>query len=402
MITEQGNSLLEIRRKNRVLIKNSIFRKNIALRTDIAKEFNLTLPTITNCIKEMIEEGILEEDNPPEDYSSKSMGRKPKPVSFRRDAGYAIGIEAGPYNTRAVLINLKGEVLESITDQVAPKSYRLMLMQIVNIIQHLMKRIPDKNRLIGIGYGIPGFTDANRGIILSNFREDWNRRSVAEDLSNAVGYPVCLDNNVRFRAIGYEMMQKDVHMGMFAYLFISRGIACPVFYENALLSGGNTGAGELGQTIIFRKADGDIEQDMTVDDLASEKAITRMCIKEMEQGKLKALKKRMDDGEPLSMRTILDLQINGDAEIDKIIDSCIQYEGIAMANVVNLLNPRQIVVDAFLMSYMKNQERLVNYARKYFYGINEKDVSIIFHNYDSYDGAKGAALGTIQKLFLNS
>ena len=402
MITEQGNSLLETRRKNRVLIKNSIFRKNVALRTDIARELNLTLPTITNSVKEMIEEGILEEDTPTEDLAVRSMGRKPKPVSFRRDAGYAIGIEAGPYNTRAVLINLRGEVLESITDQLASESYQLMLLQLQSLIAHLRKRIPDPEKLIGIGCGIPGFMDANRGIVLSNYREDWNGKNVAEDLSKIFGCPVCLDNNVRFRAIGYEMMQKDFRAGMFAYLFISRGVACPVFYGNDLLSGENTGAGELGQTILLHQVDGQETKDLTVDDIASEKAIQNQCEEEMRKGHLKALQERMKAGEPLGMRTILDLQMKGDPEIDRIIDRCIRYDGIATANVVNLLNPNLIVVDAFLMSNQKNRDRLVNYARKYFYGINEKDVTITFHSYDSYDGARGAALGSIQKLFLNS
>ena len=121
-----------------------------------------------------------------------------------------------------------------------------------------------------------------------------------------------------------------------------------------------------------------------------------------EKGHLQALQERMKAGEPLGMRTILDLQMKGDPEIDSIIDRCIRYEGIATANVVNLLNPNLIVVDAFLMSNQKNRDRLVRYARKYFYGINEKDVTITFHSYDSYDGARGAALGSIQKLFLNS
>ena len=101
------------------------------------------------------------------------------------------------------------------------------------------------------------------------------------------------------------------------------------------------------------------------------------------------------------MRLILELQMGGDQEIDALIDSCIHGQALAMANVVNLLNPNAVVVDAYMMTWKTNRERLVAYAREHFFGMNEKDVEIRFREYDSYDGALGAALGCIQKNFLN-
>ena len=61
MASKKGNSLLETRRRNRVLIKNMIFRMENARRTAIAEELGLTLPTITTSVNEMLTEGILEE-----------------------------------------------------------------------------------------------------------------------------------------------------------------------------------------------------------------------------------------------------------------------------------------------------------------------------------------------------
>lgn len=400
MISEKGNSLAETRRKNRVLIKNLIFRKKNALRPEMAKELGLTLPTITTSVNEMIEEGILETIKCPDNASSKGSGRKAQPVAFRSDAFYSIGIELGPYRTRAVLINPRGENIECVTEDPAQESYRRMLDQAVELVNHLKKHVDTPSKLIGIGLGVPGFLDTGRGEILSNFRKDWNEKPVVKDLSDATGIPVCLDNNVRFRATGYEMMQKDKSLQMFAYMFISRGIACPVFAGNSLLTGGNTGAGELGQTILLSEAETE-GRTYTVDDLASEQAVFRICREELEKGKLPALQKRLDAGDHLNMRIVLELQEQGDEEINRIMDRVIRYQGIALANVVNLLNPRTVVVDAFLMSYEKNRNALRSYAKKYFYGLNDQDINIVFHDYDSYDGARGAALGTIQKFFLD-
>ena len=52
-----GNSLIETRRKNRALIKNTIFRTPDATRTGVAKELGLTLATLSTSVSEMIAEG---------------------------------------------------------------------------------------------------------------------------------------------------------------------------------------------------------------------------------------------------------------------------------------------------------------------------------------------------------
>lgn len=67
METKKGSSLLETRRRNRVLLKDIIFNLEPVTRTAAAKELGLTLPTVTTSVNEMIEEGILEEVPVPEE-----------------------------------------------------------------------------------------------------------------------------------------------------------------------------------------------------------------------------------------------------------------------------------------------------------------------------------------------
>ena len=67
MNTTKGNSLNETRRLNRILIKNYIFRMGVTTRADIARSLDLTLPTITTSVNEMIRERLLEEVPLPEE-----------------------------------------------------------------------------------------------------------------------------------------------------------------------------------------------------------------------------------------------------------------------------------------------------------------------------------------------
>lgn len=406
MIIESGNSLLETRRRNGILIKNKIFRTEHAMRGEIAKELGLTLPTITNSINEMIKEGVVEPEPLPEECLSGGYGRKPQMVRFRREAGYSIGIELGAYHTRAVLVNLRGEVVEERTRRKAALQYGEMLAQVTELVDELCGCVPslqkEEGKLIGIGIGVPGFVDTEGGTIRQNFRVDWNGRPLGADLRERYPVPILIDNNTRFRAMGYEMQLRGTRPKMFAYLFISRGLACPIMYNDLVLSGAGAGAGELGQTILLYAGVNGEKRTVTADQIASESALFERCMEEMEKGRLLQLKKSCRDATELSIGQILDLQQAGDPEIDAVVEKCIFGQALVMANVVNLLNPNTVVVDARMMSFPANREKLIRYARAHFYGMNAEDVEIRFHEYHSYDGALGAALGTIQKNFLNA
>ena len=406
MIIESGNSLLETRRRNGILIKNKIFRTEHAMRGEIAKELGLTLPTITNSINEMIKEGVVEPEPLPEECLSGGYGRKPQMVRFRREAGYSIGIELGAYHTRAVLVNLRGEVVEERTRRKAALQYGEMLAQVTELVDELCGCVPslqtEEGKLIGIGIGVPGFVDTEGGTIRQNFRDDWNGRPFGADLRERYPVPILIDNNTRFRAMGYEMQLRGTRPKMFAYLFISRGLACPIMYNDLVLSGAGAGAGELGQTILLYAGVNGEKRTVTADQIASESALFERCMEEMERGRLLQLKKSCRDATELSIRQILDLQQAGDPEINALVEECIFGQALVMANVVNLLNPNTVVVDARMMSFPANREKLIRYARAHFYGMNAEDVEIRFHEYHSYDGALGAALGTIQKNFLNA
>jgi predicted NBD/HSP70 family sugar kinase len=395
-----GNSLLETRRKNLSLIKNMIYRMENATRTAIAEELGLTLPTITTSVNEMIAEGILEEVPIPDEHLTNNMGRRPHAIAFRRDAAYVIGIELGPYATRAVLMDLKGNILESVEKGRASEKYAEMLGMIAEIVESLVKKLAD-HRLLGVGVGLPGFVDSDKGIVRSNMRKDWIGQCLARDIAERVGYPVLIDNNVRMRAVGHELQNHSVRGDSFAYFYVSKGVACQLVLKYDVVTGHTAGAGEVGHMIISVQKEGQLQQ-LNVDDLGSERAIFMHCQEAMLAGRLTALKQKIEENGRLTMWQILEVQESGDEEVNQIIENAIEYLGIALANVVNLINPGFVVADSCLFSNEKNKQQLVAAAKSHFFGLNEEEVKIVFAPFDPYRGAVGAGCFVISKLFLDN
>ena len=100
------------------------------------------------------------------------------------------------------------------------------------------------------------------------------------------------------------------------------------------------------------------------------------------------------------MKQVLAAQEQGDTDIQAVLEEKIEYLGIALANVVNLVNPGYVVVDGYLMRNVENQRRLETSAREKFFGLNEEEVRIVFKPFDHFSGAKGAAYFLLRRLFL--
>ena len=103
----------------------------------------------------------------------------------------------------------------------------------------------------------------------------------------------------------------------------------------------------------------------------------------------------------LRMDQILEVQELGNPEVNSIIEQAIGYLGIALANVVNLINPGYVVADSCLFQSEKNRKQLLESAKSNFFGLNEEEVQIEFAPFEKFRGAKGAAYFLIREKFLN-
>ena len=138
-----------------------------------------------------------------------------------------------------------------------------------------------------------------------------------------------------------------------------------------------------------------------MDDLGIEGAIFRNCQEAMLGGRLPELRERVQKDRILRMDQILEVQELGNPEVNSIIEQAIGYLGIALANVVNLINPGYVVADSCLIQSEKNRKQLLESAKSNFFGLNEEEVQIEFAPFEKFRGAKGAAYFLIREKFLN-
>ena len=69
----------------------------------------------------------------------------------------------------------------------------------------------------------------------------------------------------------------------------------------------------------------------------------------MEQGGAEILSEIVRREGELGMKQVLEAQLQKDEDVCSILQEIIEYLGIALANVVNLINPGFVVVDGYIM-----------------------------------------------------
>ncbi len=398
---KQSGGLSEVRRRNRAHIREAIYKRAPVTRTEIAEELGLTLPTVTTSVADMLEEKLLlEEPLPDAAYLNGPGGRRPLLLRFNPDWGSAIGVELGPYDTGVLLTDLTGAPLKEALFPSAPEGYAETLDFLCEILRPFIAAAP---RLLGIGVGIPGFIGSDTGIIrASSIRRNWNGKALAEDLSMRLSVPVRIDNNVRMRARGQALFHGNGLPDLFAYLFVSKGIACPLMVGGKVLSGSTYGAGELGHMVM--QPDGPIcptcGRRGCLEALAGETAILRDCVNEMNFDRAPFLRE-ITEGKTPSVNDILQAQQAGDPGVTAVMERALGFLGTAVANVVNLLSPAEVLVNGYIFRTEENRKLLLLKAQEHLYGLNAQEVQIHFLPFDRYSGAKGAAAAVIEDFCLH-
>lgn len=116
--------------------------------------------------------------------------------------------------------------------------------------------------LVAVGVGVPGRVDTRTGVVQQAVNLMWEEVSAGTRLSDLLGVPCVLENDVRLAAIGLQKRsespenydgdgaQEGYGARSMAYLSVGTGIAAGLIIEGRLYRGAHGMAGEIGHSIL--------------------------------------------------------------------------------------------------------------------------------------------------------
>lgn len=396
---EKGSNHQMLKQKNSHLIRKFIYQNSPVSRVEIAQELGLTTPTITGMVTPLLASGLLRETVAPAE-ESKGAGRPRMMLEFVPEAYYCCGVDIGHYRINYMITDLLGNVVAIRRTEQPLEEYRKTLQVLATQIPDFLKEAGiSREKVLGVGICLPGMVDGNADKIYDIFHEGWREHSMASELGELLGLKVEVENNVRARVISAELFDRNVKAEPFAYFFVSFGVACQMIIDGKVLYGQSAAAGEIGHTVVQRNGPvcptcgnrGCLEA------LTGERAILQQCRDIMQTDAQTVLKELCPDPSRLTMDQVLVAQEMGDREVNHVIEDAIEYLGIALANTINLISPRAVLLEGRILSTPKNQARMLDVVEQYMFQIHSGITDFEFLPYDPDRGARAAAAVVVKE-----
>lgn len=122
----------------------------------------------------------------------------------------------------------------------------------------------------------------------------------------------------------------------------------------------------------------------------------------MNAGKSTVLRELCSSPEALTMDQVLQAQEAGDREVNEVIEDVLDYLGIALANTINTISPRMVLLDGHMLQSQRNQALILRAVERNMFRVHADKIQFTFLPYSPDAGARGAAAVVARECLLNS
>ena len=255
-----------------------------------------------------------------------------------------IGFDVGGTTLKAALV-ADGKILETLTQPtLAEAEAEATIENMVSLIEQLKAK--SKTSIQGIGMGMAGLIDAPNGVVVTSPNlPRWQNVNLAQQLRDKVKLPVSLDNDVRAMALGELAYGAGRGAKNMLCMTLGTGVGSAIIIDGQIYRGASLSAGELGHVMVVPQGGrtcgcgnwGCLET------VAGTPGILSLAQRFIDRGLCPTLSQSIQT-HALTPKLIFEAAQAGDPGACEIWQEVGQWIGIALAGVVNFINPERIVI----------------------------------------------------------
>lgn len=248
----------------------------------------------------------------------------------------------------------------------------------------------------GVGVGAPGACDPETGTVIFAPNLAWKNFPLKKELEKRLDIPVFIENDCNLQTLGVyekELKGKPRHL---VGIFLGTGIGAGIILDGRLFSGFNRTAGEIGHMVL--EVGGPkcgCGNKGCFEALASRTAILKRLEAAVKDGQKTVLTEMLgSDLDDLRSGDLRKALKRGDKLVEKVVEEAAEYTGIAVANVINLLNPEVIVVGGGVIDALEDDMLaiIIETARDYAMNGTASGIEILASKLGDETGITGGAV----------
>ncbi|MDQ3276704.1 MAG: ROK family protein [Bacteroidota bacterium] len=326
--------------QKRAIIKQLYFGGTISC-AEISDRTEKSITLTAKLLNELVESGVVQEKG----LAPSTGGRRPATYSLKPDVLYILSVAMDQYVTRFVIMDMQNEFVTDTKNLQLPLKNNPQALQtlIYEIEQFIAESGIPKEKIAGIGIGMPGFVDVNKGVNYSFLQAGGKNLKML--ISEQVGLPVFIDNDSSLIALaelrfGTARDKTNVMVINFGW-----GVGLGLILHKQIFRGYNGFAGEFSHIPLFQNGKlcscgktGCLETETSLL-VIIEKAKEGIC-----KGRTSALQIEGLDNVEQANEVLSQAAQNGDQFAVELFSETAYNIGRGVAILIHLLNPEIIVL----------------------------------------------------------
>ena len=335
---------------NRRAVLDYLLKHGRTSRVEIGQALQLSKPTVSLIVSELTQEGFIHEIG----LKQVGLGRPFLQIELDARSRFAIGVELGVSTSRLIVT----DILEQPLDE--PFAWREMKIDTrtpSTAAQGLCRAIKDvigqlgHERVLGVGVGVPAIINSNTMQIVGSNPLNWNGPSpFGSIIQDRLKVPVLVTQRVMAAAWAERMFGCGQQAHTLLYARFGSGIATGIILNDQIYTGASHMAGDIANMTVIAdgfhdgrrdeskssNATSGLNNEVWLQNLISREAITRRA---------QQLVPANDPALPeLTLESVCRAARDGHEIAASIIEEAGRYIGIAISNVIGILNPEIVVI----------------------------------------------------------
>jgi glucokinase len=205
----------------------------------------------------------------------------------------------------------------------------------------------------GVGVAVPSVTDFDRGVVAWVPWLGWRNLPLKRRLEDALGLPVFVENEVNVLALGERWRGAGQGRRDLACLSLTTGIGAGLILDGQLYRGPHHASGEVGYMLPGLQYLGNTYNTLgCLEGLAGGSGIVRRAAARLAAGEHSSLLGGNGEyPEPMGVESVLSAARDGDPLARAVVDETIDYLGLAIINLVCVLDPELVIITGELADF---------------------------------------------------
>lgn len=358
---------------------------------ELSKNLGISIPTVTKSLNELMDKGLVQEVG----KRDNSSGRVPTIYDLIPTSGYFIGIDPTINSLAFGISDFCGNLVYKKNN--IPFHYEDTPACLENLEKLLLDFIDeltiDKSLILGICMNVAERVDPFEGKAYNKYT--FLDKPLATALSEAVGYPVYVDNDSRSMTYGEYLKGCCNGEKTVVFVNIGWGLGMGLIIDGKLYFGKSGYSGEIGHMSVY---DNDIIchcgklgcMETEVSGLALQRKMTKLL---MDGGQSILSDKVVNQKQTLTLPDILDAIAKEDVLSIEALQKVADELGKNLAGIINIFNPDMLVIGGDLSvtgDYLIQPVKMG--IKKYSLNVVNEDSKIVTSELKDQAGLIGACL----------